>query len=260
MMKIKPLIYIILILFFGSCTKDRLIEIEPYVYPIEYWKKDSMVYTLFEGETILNQQSTIYGFSSPDTLALFYETQAFSLSFLEANKTGGNVSYNEGSFVFDMDSLFLLGSDTLSQRVVLKEDSLMVLETSIKSSNYLRRYRDYFHLLDLGVEESLVSFKNDIYEAIMYNNGEGKCMPCHNADGGQIHLVPSSLAYSVFTTGVSKSDGGVPYVNTLQAEESYLYRLVANQNVTYSMPPNSSLSPYEIETILKWIAQGAQDN
>jgi len=259
-MKLKHFFHVFFVMLIGSCTKDRLIEIEPYVYPVEYWKKDSLVYTLFQGENMVSQTSTVYGFSSPDTLILNFENQEFLYSFLEANKNGGYLAYKEGLFSFELDSLFLYGMDTLAQRVVFKEDSLMVLETSIASSSYLRQYREYFRLLDLGVEQELVSFKNDIYEAIMYNNGEGKCMPCHNADGGQVNLVPSSLAYTVFSTGVSKNDGGVPYINTLQAEESYLYRLVANDNVAYSMPPNSSLSPYEIETILKWIAQGAQDN
>ena len=85
-------------------------------------------------------------------------------------------------------------------------------------------------------------------------------MPCHNDDGGQIRLVPADLAYDELISGVSKNDGGVPYINTVQPEESYLYRLAIDDNVEYAMPPNSDLTPFEVETILMWIAQGAQNN
>ena len=67
--------------FLVSCSKDRLIDVEPYVYPTEYWKKDSLVYTLLLDSTILNQQVTPFGISSPDTLSLFYETQEYSFTF-----------------------------------------------------------------------------------------------------------------------------------------------------------------------------------
>ena len=70
----------------ASCSKDRLIDIEPYVYPTEYWKKDSLIYTLLLDTTVLNQQITPYGISSPDTLSLFYETQGYTLTFLEESK------------------------------------------------------------------------------------------------------------------------------------------------------------------------------
>ena len=58
-----------------------------------------------------------------------------------------------------------------------------------------------------------------------------------------------------------KMTGGVAFVNVLQPEESYLYRLVADDNVEYIMPPgNNALTPFEIQTILTWISQGAQEN
>ena len=60
-----------------SCSKDRLIDVEPYIYPTEFWKKDSLVYTLLLDTAILNQQVTPFGISSPDTLSLFYETQEY---------------------------------------------------------------------------------------------------------------------------------------------------------------------------------------
>jgi len=259
-MKRYSLILLVFTLFVTACSKDRVIEIEPIVYPVEYWKKDSLVYTLYQGEVELNQQTTSYGISSPDTLTLSYETDSFRLTFLDQSKTNAELGIKRGLFSFSLDTLYLFSEDTVKQRVVLKEDSLLVLETSVLNGEYLREYRDYYQLLDINAEAPLVSFKNDIYEAIIYNNGEGRCMPCHNDDGGQIHLVPSSLAYDEFVNGVSVNDGGVPYINTIQPEESYLYRLVTGDNVEYVMPPNSTLTPYEIETILIWISQGAQNN
>ena len=85
---IKGLVLILLLTtgILASCSKDRLIDIEPYTYPTEYWKKDSLVYTLLLDTTVLNQQVTPYGISSPDTLSLFYETQEYTLTFLEEGK------------------------------------------------------------------------------------------------------------------------------------------------------------------------------
>lgn len=244
-----------------SCTQDRLIDVEPYVYPTEYWKKDSLVYTLLLDSAVLNKQITPYGVSSPDTLSLFYETQEYSLSFLEENKDSAYVGVTYGGFVFEFDSLFLFNKlDTLRRKVVIKDDSLMILQYSIINGNYTRNYRDYYRLLDINAEVPLVSFLNDIYNPIFYNNGEGRCMPCHNSDGGQIRLAPANIAYENLINGVSKNDGGVDYINSLQPEESYLYRLVANKDVEYLMPPNNALTPFEVQTILTWIGQGAQDN
>jgi hypothetical protein len=244
-----------------SCSKDRLIDVEPYVYPVEYWKKDSLVYTLYQDSAELNQQVTLYGVSSPDTLTLYYETKEYSLSFLEENKDSVFVGQIAGSFNFELDSLFLLNDvESLRRKVIVKEDSSMVLEYTLVNGIYTREYRDYYSLLDITAEVPQISFLNDIYTPIFYNNGDGRCMPCHNSDGGQIRLAPANIAYENLINGVSKNDGGVDYINVLQAEESYIYRLVVGENVEYAMPPNNALTPFEAQTILTWISQGAQDN
>ena len=242
----------------ASCSKDRLIDIEPYVYPKEYWKKDSLVYTLLLDTAVLNEQVTPYGISSPDTLCLFYETQEYTITFLEESKDSVFVGSTNGWFEFVSDSLFLYDSqDTLKQKVVFKEDSLMVLETILLSGNYLRRFRHYYSLINFDAEIPLVSFHNDIYTPIF----ESRCMPCHNSDGGQIILAPVEVAYKNIINGISKNDGGVDFINVLQPEESYLYRLITDDNVEYIMPPgNNALTPFEIQTILTWISQGAQEN
>ena len=257
---IKELVLILLLTagVLASCSKDRLIDVEPYIYPTEYWKKDSLVYTLLLDTTLLNQQITPYGISSPDTLSLFYETQEYTLTFLEENKDSVFVGVTNGRFEFVSDSLFLYNNqDTLKQKVVLKEDSLLVLETTLISGNYVRSYKYYYSLISFDADVPIVSFRNDIYTPIF----ESRCMPCHNSDGGQIILAPVEVAYNNMINGVSKNDGGVAFVNVLQPEESYLYRLVADDNVEYIMPPgNNPLTPFEIKTILTWISQGAQDN
>ena len=258
----SPFLFLLLIsTILLSCVKDRLVDVEPYVYPTEYWKKDSLVYTLLLDTSVLYQQVTPYGISSPDTLILVYETKEYILSFLEEDKDGGYVGVTNGTFSFESDSLFLFNLlDTSRQKVVVKEDSLMVLEYTVVNGNYIREYRDFYRLLDINAEAPKISFLNDIYNPIFYNNGEGKCMPCHNSDGGQIRLAPSNIAYQNLITGVSKNDGGVDYINTIQPDESYLYRLVAGDDVEYLMPPNNPLTPFEVQTILTWISQGAEDN
>lgn len=257
---IKGLVLILLLMagVLASCSKDRLIDIEPYIYPTEYWKKDSLVYTLLLDTTVLNQQVTPYGISSPDTLSLFYETQEYTLTFLEESKDSVFVGFTSGQFEFLSDSLFLYNSqDTLKQKVVFKEDSLLILETTLISGNYIRSYKYFYSLINFDAKVALVSFRNDIYTPIF----EGRCMPCHSSDGGQIILAPVEVAYENLINGVSKNDGGVAFINVLQPEDSYLYRLVADDNIEYIMPPgNNALTPFEIQTILTWISQGAQEN
>ena len=90
----------------ASCSKDRLIDIEPYVYPKEYWKKDSLVYTLLLDTTVLNEQVTPYGISSPDTLSLFYETQEYTITFLEESKDSVFVGSTNIGTVSAVDSTF----------------------------------------------------------------------------------------------------------------------------------------------------------
>lgn len=247
-------------LFWLGCTKDRLVDIAPIEYPVEYWKKDSLVYRLLEGDEVVTQSTTIFGISSPDTLSLLYENSSFIKTFLEENKSGGIIDSISGTFEIGSDSLYLYSSDTTSFKIIIKQDSSMVLETSKITGPYIRENREYYQLLDINKAQDLVSFRTDIYDPIFYNNDKGKCMPCHNANGGQMNLVPSSLAYSSLIKGLSVNDGGIPYIDTNNPEASYLYRLVADDNVKYAMPPNSSLTPYEIDIILKWISQGAQNN
>ena len=257
---IKSLVLILLLTtgILASCSKDRLIDVEPYVYPTEFWKKDSLVYTLLLDTTVLNQQVTPYGISSPDTLSLFYETQEYTITFLEESKDSVFVGTTNGQFEFVLDSLFLYSSqDTLKQKVVFKKDSLLALETTLISGNYIRSFKYYYSLINFDAEVPLVSFRNDIYIPIF----ESRCMPCHSSDGGQIILAPADVAYENMISGVSKNDGGVAFINVLQPEESYLYRLIVDDNVEYIMPPgNNALTPFESQTILTWISQGAQDN
>ena len=77
---------VILPLFWVGCTKDRLIDIAPIEYPVEYWKKDSLVYRLLEGDEVVTQQSTAFGVSSPDTLTLFLKTIALYKHILKKIK------------------------------------------------------------------------------------------------------------------------------------------------------------------------------
>lgn len=115
---------------------------------------------------------------------------------------------------------------------------------------------------EYGANDYEVSFKNDIYEPIFYNNGEGKCMNCHSSSSPYVQLEPLNEAYDNLLTGVSF--GNEPYVDTLNPSQSHLYkRLIGSDNLMI-MPPNSSsngsLTSEEIERVFLWIRQGAKNN
>lgn len=89
-----------------------------------------------------------------------------------------------------------------------------------------------------------ISFASDV-RPIFENN----CSICHP------DIVPSPDLRSGSAYG-SLIGGG--YVNTDEPESSILYqRLIGNPSV---MPPSGSLPPGDINTVLSWIQQGAQNN
>lgn len=258
----KKLIYLFCFFLLFSCTKDRVIEIEPTIYFPEVWKKDSLVYSLSDTlGNILTEETTYFGSSVPDTLTLRYDDNMFVRNYLIEGDEGVSLDVDSGSFMLGADSIIMYGIENTARfRLTEKSDSIMVLERQI-ITNYIKTYTTYYKIIINNVEEK-VSFYNDIYVPIFYNDGNGKCMPCHSTGTlYPVELVPIDVAYNDLITGFNQK--GEAYINVLQPEESYLYKQITGQ--TEPMMPTSSsergpLNNYEINTVLNWIEQGAPNN
>ena len=262
--RMKNIFFFFCLALLFSCSKDRLIEIEPIVYVPEVWKKNITVYTLKNNDGVtLYQDTTYFGSSLPDTLTLTFDDFRFSRRYVvEEDKGMVSLESDSGNFVLNNDSIFLFGTtDTLNYKIIEKVDSVFVVEREVMTSSSIKNYTTYYDVVDINFENE-ISFLNDIYNPIFYNNGNGKCMPCHSAGTlYPVELVPIDVAYNDLMTGFNQN--GEAYINVLQPEESYLYKQITGQ--TQPMMPTSSsergpLNSYEISTVLKWIEQGAKNN
>ena len=258
----KKLIYIFCFFLLFSCSKDRIIEIEPIVYYPEVWKKDSLVYTLSDTlGNVLNQQTTYFGSSVPDTLTLRYDDNCFVRNYLVEGDQDVSLEVDSGVFVLNNDSVLLFGiSDTIRYGLSEKSDSIMVLKRQIVT-NYIKTYTTYYKIIVSNLEQK-VSFYNDIYVPIFYNDGNGKCMPCHSTGTlYPVELMPIDVAYDDLLSGYNQN--GEAYINVLQPQESYLYKQITGQTEPMMPTYNSDRGPlnsYEINTVLRWIEQGAPNN
>lgn len=107
---------------------------------------------------------------------------------------------------------------------------------------------------DDGSCEYPVSFNNELMPIF-----EARCVLCHGPGSGYpLQLSPSKIAYDELLSG--SSEEGQSYVNLKDPENSYLYeRIVGNDEQT--MPLNDTpLTEKQIELILLWIQQGADNN
>lgn len=241
-----------------SCTDDRYLEID---YVIEGWKKDSIVKTTSDtitSETLVTSTS-VFGALMPDTLTLTYQYMEFENSFIELNKTESFNTVENGTFQINRDSLFFFSETNNSRyRVVSKTDSELVLETSSYAGNYKIQRQSHYSVVAL--DQTNISFKNDIFDPIIYNEGEGRCMPCHAA-GTSYPVVFSDVntAYQELINGYSLA--GEILIDLENPEESYLYRVI-NRQEAINMPisDDQALNADQIELFLKWIEQGAPNN
>tara|TARA_B100000575_G_scaffold268018_1_gene246614 strand:+ start:603 stop:1304 length:702 start_codon:yes stop_codon:yes gene_type:complete len=100
----------------------------------------------------------------------------------------------------------------------------------------------------------LISFNNHIVPVF-----ESRCVSCHSVGSPYVQLTPANTAYTGLINGYSIE--GFSYINTNQPNQSYLYQLVSGGLKTIIMPPNGpTLSGDEVQNILLWIEQGAENN
>lgn len=95
-----------------------------------------------------------------------------------------------------------------------------------------------------------ISFQNDVLPIF---NSSCSLSACHRGTfpAGNLNL-EASQAYEELTKP------GSGYVNTGNPTHSILYSMLISK--TQPMPPDEKLDPCKIETILRWIEQGALNN
>jgi hypothetical protein len=98
------------------------------------------------------------------------------------------------------------------------------------------------------------SFANDVMP--IFND---QCVVCHGVGTPYpLQLTPQKTAYNELVAGGSAE--GEPYINTKNPTDSYLYQLISGDNELV-MPLNEDpLTDQQIQVVLTWIEQGAQNN
>jgi hypothetical protein len=89
---------------------------------------------------------------------------------------------------------------------------------------------------------------------------DARCNSCHGIGTPYpVQLDPVSTAYDELVSGFSLD--GAAYINTDVPQESYLYKLISGDLKTLIMPPTGApLSSEEVNNVLLWIQQGAENN
>lgn len=267
MVVLKRLIMLILLFTtLVSCTEDQFIEITPTDYDanpimnhIGTWVLDSVKITTKEHPV---QEGVAYQVlmwipepDKKDTLNIINEYQ------LSWTKYQSVLSYSLLNGAFD-----IIHFDTLTYKLQTSSgDALSFSSTGVYSTGGGGEKRlvadslkidSLFYFSNPNYYE--VSFANDLYDPIIYNNGDGKCMNCHNAETFYpLKLEPIETAYYQLVNGFSLSNE--PYVDTLNPSQSHLYKRLIGDGYSI-MPPNGSLTAEEIELFYLWIKQGAKNN
>lgn len=273
MVVLRFFLLLLLMVFLNSCTNDQLVEIiEPsqvVVGPnhlVGTWELDSVKITTKEhpAENGVAYQVLIWH-PNPDEK----DTLTIDENFFTWTKY--NNSYN-----YSLDSLWLNVYNQDTSRFVIKNSTAQALSFSSfgvyknpstsgedergLSGDSLKIDSVYYFSNPAYYE---VSFASDIYEGIIYNNGAGKCMPCHGAGTPYpVQLQPIQTAYNSLFYGFSS--GNIPYIDTIDPGSSFLYKTILGEDGVTIMPPlsnnNGSLNAQEVELIFLWIQQGAKNN
>ena len=267
------LILVSSLLFLSSCTNDQLVEVfeQPPVvvspnYLLGTWELDSVKITTKEhpSEDGVAYEVLVWR-PNPDEK----DTLIIDESFFTWTKY--NNSYN-----YSLDSLWLDVYNQDTSRFVVKSSTDQALSFS-SFGIYKNPSNSGGKKRKLGNSDSLkidsvyyfsnpsyyeVSFASDIYEGVFYNDGSGRCMPCHGSGTPYpLELQPINVAYTSLLYGYSAS--GEAYVDTTNPHQSHLYKRVVGTGAAI-MPPasndNGGLTAQEVELIYLWIQQGAKNN
>lgn len=260
---------IVLVLLFTTvvgCTEDQFIELTPKDYGpnlimnhIGTWVLDSVKITTKEHPV---QEGVSYEVlmwipepDKKDTLNIVNDNElswtkyqsVFSYSLLEGAFTINRFNTLTYKLQTSSDGAFSFSSTGVYWNVEGGKKRLAGDSLKIDSLFYFSN-PNYYE----------VSFANDLYNPIIYDNGDGKCMNCHNAETFYpLKLEPIETAHYQLVNGFSL--GNEPYVDTLNPSESHLYKRLIGDGYAI-MPPNGSLTSEEIELFYLWIKQGAKDN
>ena len=273
MVVLRFFLLLTLLVFLNSCTNDQLVEIidssQVVVGPnllIGTWELDSVKIITKEHppEDDVAYEVLIWR-PNPDEK----DTLTIDENFFTWTK------YND-RYNYSLDSLWLNIYNQDTSRFIIKNSTAQALSFSSfgvykNPSNSGREKRgmggdslridSVYYFSNPAYYE--VSFASDIYEKIIYNNGAGKCMPCHGAGTPYpVQLQPIQTAYNSLFYGFSS--GGVPYIDTINPGSSFLYKTILGEDGITIMPPlsnnNGNLSDQDINMIFLWISQGAKNN
>jgi len=273
MVVLRSFLLFITLGFLCSCADDQLVEIiEPpqaVVGPnhlIGVWELDSVKITTKE-HPVENgvAYEVLVWIPNPDEK----DTLIIDERFFRWTKNNNSYEYSVDSVwisVYNQDtSRFVIMTSTaqslsFSSFGVYENPSGSGGEKRALESDSLRVDSVYYFSNPTYYE---VSFASDIYEKIIYNNGAGKCMPCHGVGTPYpVQLQPIQTAYNSLFYGFSS--GGAPYIDTISPGSSFLYKTILGEDGVTIMPPlsnnNGGLSSQDIDMIYLWISQGAKNN
>ena len=273
MVVLRLFLFFIVLVFLNSCTNDQFVEI---IEPIQtvvgpnilvgVWSLDSVKITTKEHPV---QEGVAYEVlvwvPSPDEK----DTLVIDENFFSWSKNNNSHEYSVDSVwinVYNQDTsrFLIVGSSahslSFSSFGVYENSSASGGEKRVPEGDSLRIDSVYYFSNPTYYE---VSFASDIYEKIIYNNGAGKCMPCHGVGTPYpVQLQPIQTAYNSLFYGFSS--GGSAYVDTINPGSSFLYKTILGENGITIMPPlsnnNGGLSNQDVEMIYLWISQGARNN
>lgn len=273
MVVLRSFVLFVLLVFLNSCSYDQLVEItesaQVVVGPSQLlglWELDSVKITTREYpvEDDVAYEVLVWRPNPDEKDTLIIDENFFTW-------TKHNASYE-----YSVDSIWIDVYSPDSSRFVIKNSTAQSLSLSSSGiyenqSGSSGKKRDlegdslridsvYYFSNPIYFE---VSFASDIYEKIIYNNGAGKCMPCHGVGTPYpVQLQPVQTAYSSLFYGFSS--GGAPYIDTINPSSSFLYKTILGEDGVTIMPPlsnnNGSLSNQDVNMIYLWINQGAKNN
>lgn len=109
------------------------------------------------------------------------------------------------------------------------------------------------HLVTGLAQAQTIDYQRDVQPILAEH-----CTHCHGGDEGTRH---GSLRLDVRETALKGGDSGTPAIVPGQHDLSELIRRVTSTDTTQVMPPpkeNKPLSPQQIDTLKKWIDEGAK--